>query len=206
MRKDFVHHFLKGTFFTLLVVSTAYMLASLIGCRTQRVVSATTETNAVALNDSSKIDSVRLDSVIAAYQSHIELDQVVGVKGGWVSLVEANDDPPDTTVKNGPATLETHTNDKGQRVTKCSCDSVTLLAARLIKDSITTHSELNKQKTSQLVVVDSIEHSTLKQVVTTAHAGRLSSLWEYVKNFFAIVGLLAVVVIIIHFLKPGGIL
>lgn len=119
-----------------LLFGALVLIFSVTGCRLVKSttkIKVTDSVKVVTASDSSK--SVK--HVDNSFVSHIEKDSTVGIPEKEVSLtLEDSAGAIDTTIRNGNVNLHVYTDGKGRQHIDCKGDSLTIVIARLIRDSI----------------------------------------------------------------------
>ncbi len=119
-----------------LLFGALVLIFSVTGCRLVKSTTRIKQTDSVKLVVISDT-SVKVTSFVSMTSSHIEKDSTVGIPEKEVSLILENTPSPiDTTIRNGNVNLHVYTDSKGRQRIDCRGDSLTIVIARLIRDSI----------------------------------------------------------------------
>lgn len=179
-------------FLLLCIGLTVFCLA----CRHTKELSRNEHITVKRDTDSKIVDTSWLRQTIKDYEAHYKVDTAIGISGSGITVYESVDDAPDTVAKSGNATLTRYTNNKGKRVTKCECDSITLVLKQ--REIYISRKEAQYDSLRLLYVAthSTTDSTTLKEVVKEQTDNWLGAVWDKVKGFCAWIGVIALIVLV----------
>ena len=186
--KNKAYIFIGGVIVYLVVI----FLAS---CSTLKTASVKTSNTTTIKNDTTTSNDTTHLSIRGEtqYQEHDEKDSTVGIAGNTISLVLPKVNLQlDTNLRIGSTDLHVYYDYSGREHIDCKEDSLTVVVARMIRDSVNTSRFLDSLSSIKQKTVFNSTDSTrsLTTIVKEEHDGWLKRAYEGCKNFLAIIGLI----------------
>lgn len=184
-------------------------------CRAAKVVSDQQTTVAMAKDEKqekkrdSSATNIKTSSVEQSGYNSVSTDTAVGISGNNIGLVLDNlHTDADTFIKKGNLTFHAYTDNKGARHLDCKEDSVTLVLRNFMMEEVYHNYRFDSLGTyyrhvmDSVATRDSVAHLERHTVVKEKREGWMAVAFGYVRNCFAVFGLLCLIVLLIrHIIK-----